>query len=279
MNRLLKTDAMKRLTKKIKNKRGATLVELIATIAILSIVASLSFEAMYMAAEEFRRVKSISECERSISLLQDNLNMYIKNASYIKLVDSTSLPTHYSINDCLNYYIHEVTNNGDAYDNLEDAENVSTDKHIVIFLYRDPSKPFTYTLDKYTVDPTYGPGWETIVTIDNIKEINFSLRQLQSSYDTKSWLLDYAVMSPTDFEMLYSNAGTLEADSLNTDEYSNTEGAYSVMTGTVINNKVYSTSASQLRMCENLPATPSGRPAYDGSRNFIVIKTVPREAK
>lgn len=278
MNRLFKTKAMKRLTKNIKSKRGATLVELIATVAILTIVASLSLEAMYIAAEEYRRVESISECERSISLLQDNLNLYAKNATYIKLVDNSASGNSNVFED-LKDYRDEVTNNDPIeYDNLEDAENTSTHKYIYIFLYRDPNNPFTYTIAKYTKSPTTSPKLEPIVSISNIKEINFSIKKLQSSFNSNSWLFDYAIISPTEFEMLYTKSDTLEEDSLNTDEYSNIQGAYSVMNGTVINNEVEGTSTSQLRMCENLPAT-STRAAYDGSRNFIVIKTVPREAK
>ncbi|MEE1124797.1 MAG: type II secretion system protein [Acutalibacteraceae bacterium] len=278
MNRLLKTKAMKRLTKNVKSKRGATLVELIATVAILTIVASLSLEAMYIAAEEFRRVESISECERSISLLQDNLNLYAKNATYIKLVDN-SASGNLNVFDDMYDYRKEVTLNAPIdYDDLEDAENNSNHNYIYVVLYREPDNPFTYTLAKYTKKTSEMPKWEPIVSISNIKEINFSIKKLQSSHNSNSWLFDYAVIAPTEFEMLYTKANTLKEDSLDTDKYSNTEGAYSVMSGTVINNEVKGTSTSQLRMCENLPATAT-RGAYDGSRNFIVIKTVPREAK
>lgn len=285
MNRLCKTNAMNRLKRKIKSRRGATLVELVATMAILTIVASLSFEAMFIAAEEYRRVASLSECERSISLLQENLNLYVKNASYIRLVDAND-PKYEScvtVGDAMYTYIESTIDSEEKYDDLQDAEHVDGHNYIYIFLYR--SGPFTYKLAKYTEIDEHGFGGTkkditTIMTIDNIKEINFNLRQLISSYGSKSWLLDYAIMSPTDFEMIYSKDGTLAEDSLKTENYDNNSGAYSVMSGTVVNNTVEGTGSGKLRMCENLPAVYPSRPTpYDGSRNFVVIRTVPREGK
>lgn len=277
---------MKRLKRKVKSRRGATLVELIATMTILTIVASLSFEAMFIAAEEYRRVASLSECERSISLLQENLNLYVKNASYIRLVDANTDPKYDScatVDDAMKTYILAAEEETVKYDDMQDAENVDTDQYIYIFLYR--SGPFTYKLAKYTEIDELGFGGykkdiSTIITVDNIKEINFNVRQLVSSYGSKSWLFDYAIMSPTDFEMIYSKDGTLADDSLKTEDYDNNQGAYSVLTGTVINNDVEGTSAGELRICENLPAAPPSRPdTYDGTRNFVVIRTVPREGK
>ena len=47
-----KSGTIRRIGKKAKSKRGATLVELIATVAILAIVSSLSFQAIFIASEQ-----------------------------------------------------------------------------------------------------------------------------------------------------------------------------------------------------------------------------------
>ena len=72
-----KSGTIRRIGKKAKSKRGATLVELIATVAILAIVSSLSFQAIFIASEEYQRATKISECQRSVSLMQRNLDKYI----------------------------------------------------------------------------------------------------------------------------------------------------------------------------------------------------------
>lgn len=283
MNRFIKTDAMKRLTKKVKNKRGATLVELIATVAILSIVASLSFEAIFMASEEYRRVSTMSECERSISLMQENLNLYAKNAENIIFVDNSSNAAATLTNTIEVYPAYRATSG----DPLQDAENQAGDDYIDLVLYR--SGEFTYTIAKYTAVTGQPVKWEEIVTIGNIKEINLHLKKLKSSFDSgtqASYLLDYAIMSPTGFEMSYSRNGNLTAGDLITeenaddkiDDYSSNEGLYSVMTGTVINNMDSWGGLNEIRISEDLPAT-SASSAYKGDCNFVVIRTVPREAK
>ena len=91
MIRVQKTKAIKRLSKNIRSKRGATLVELIATVAILSIVASLSLQAIIVAAEESQRVKIISESQRAISLIEKQINTYARNATRIDMVTYNEL--------------------------------------------------------------------------------------------------------------------------------------------------------------------------------------------
>lgn len=280
MKRLFKTSAMKNLTRKIKTKRGATLVELIAVIAILSIVASLSVEAMYMAAEEYRRVRTVSESERSISLMQENIDLYAKNAVDIDFENYDTYPSTTNINDLLRDYKTVRVGRGSP---LEDAENQPDDDYIDIVLYR--SGDFTYTLCKYTNITGVGDSWEEILTVSNIKEINLDMKKLDSSYSDSggtnaTYMLDYAIMSPTGFEMIYSENKNLDvADAINSGNYSSNEGLYSVMSGTVINNiESWGGATADLRICENVPAT-STTSAYNGTLNFVVIRTVPREAK
>ena len=272
---------MKNLTRKVKTKRGATLVELIAVIAILSIVAGLSVEAMYMAAEEYRRVRTVSESERSISLMQENIDLYAKNAVDIDFENyDTWDPSVYSVEGLLTNY---PTVRATGSDPLQDAENQPSDKYIDVVLYR--SGDFKYTLCKYTNVPGVGASWEEILTVSNIKEINLDMKKLDSSYSDSggtnaTYMLDYAIMSPTGFEMIYSENKNLDvADAINSGNYSSNEGLYSVMSGTVINNiESWGGATADLRICENVPAT-STTSAYNGTLNFVVIRTVPREAK
>lgn len=279
MNKLLKTEAMKRLTKRVKSKRGTTLIELIATVAILSIIASLSFEAMFMAAEEFRRVRAISESERSISLFQDNLNLYAKNAIDIEFVDNSADDTFLS-SDTVYTALRKYIDLRSYTEPLQDAERRTSHKYIDIFIYR--SDDFKYTIGKYKLGSNLP---ETILEVDNIKEVNFALKQLTSSFSnpTKSnYLLDYAVVSPTNFEMTAADkTAVASGDVIDEDNYSNKSGSYSVMTGTVLNNITdpsVATSNHYLRICENLDGVDS-ESDYKGDFNFVVIRTVKREAK
>lgn len=276
MNKLFKTEAMKRLKKSVKSKRGTTLIEMIATVAILAIVASLSFEAMFMASEEFRRVEALSEAERSISLLQDNLNMYAKNATGIKFVDNSG-GTYTDIDDAIQDYIYNASLPG--HDPMQDAENNPADEYIDLFLYR--SGDFTYTLGQYDQTKMTNPQLKTIVEISNIKEINLLIKELSSSCNDASgtnYLFDYAVVSPTGFEMLYSKKDTVSSGNvIDSSNYSSNDGSYSVMTGTVLNN-IKSSSPGSLRMSENT-STLGVAGGYKGDLNFVVIRTVPREAK
>lgn len=278
MTRLFKSDAMKRLTKKCRSKRGTTLVEMIATVAILSIVASLSLEAIAIAGEEFRRVKALSECERSISLFQENVNIYAKNAVRIDLVDVNSingLPSGSDIGATIDWY-KTYTRNGalDSDDVLQDAENDPSDSYIDVFIYR--SGEMSYKIAKIEKNPLNNSmGLKELVTFHNIKEINWVCKQSLGS--ANSVILDYAITSPTDFELLYSQK---PGDTFDTNNYSATEGAYSVMTGMVINNMDISgrRGAAQLRMCEDTSSFSTVGP-YKGDTNFVVIRTVPRVDK
>lgn len=276
MNKLLKTEAMKRLTKSVRNKRGTTLIEMIATVAILAIIASLSFEAMFMAAEEFRRVESISTAERSIALFQENLNLYTKNATKIEFVDNhdKTYGAGTNIDHILQTYIMKRGMGG--LPPLQDAESNPSHEYIDIFVYR--SDDFTYKIGKYTI------GHDTPVTIlelENIKEVNFSLRKLSSSFSNlskSSYLFDYAVVSPTKFEMTYSDKFSVESgEVIDKTKYSDKEGSYSVMTGTVLNN-IEDIPTTTLKISENLNGVASAG-NYKGDFNFLVIRTVPREAK
>lgn len=274
MTRLFKSNAMKSLTKKCRSKRGVTLIEMIATVAILSIVASLSLEAIVIAGEEFRRVQALSECQRSISLFQENVNIYAKNAVSIDMVDTTgvaSLGPSDDISDAITWYRDQ---RNASTDKLQDAEYNVDDQYIDIFIYR--SGEMSYKIAKYDKNPANMTSpLKELVTFHNIKEIDWVCKPSQGTYG--SVIFDYVITSPTDFELLYSRKNVNTFDST---QYNRKRGSYSVMTGTVINNMKSSGIIGNynLRMSEDTSGFTSPD-AYKGDLNFVVIRTVPRVGK
>lgn len=221
-----KSSAIRRIGQKAKSKRGATLVELIATVAILAIVSSLSFQAIFIASEEYQRATKISECQRSISLMQRNLDKYIKTAVKVKFKSSV---TATNITDAINEFVTECNNDPDTDTKLQDADSDANDKYCDYVLYAFVADPvnapdaLSFRLSKYTK----GAGtnsFKPIFTVDNIKEMNFDLKLMNSSPD--SILFDYTMNSMTNFEIINKSIDNNLAD----------KSEYSVAAGSVMNN-------------------------------------------
>lgn len=252
---LLKTDAIRRLGKKSKSKRGATLVELIATVAILAIVASLSFQAIFIASEEYRRVTKLSECQRSISLMQENLNRYAKTAVKIEL---KSYSTATNINQAVNDFRADLIAAGD---NFQDAENNSSDTYVDYILCANVPDPVNepdileFRFMKYNGSTN---GFDTVFSVDNIKEMNFDLKSLHSSArptDKETFLLDYTMTSMTTFEIINRSIA------------SSNQSEYAVVSGIVLNNiKGSPAFAASLRINK------------DNKTHFVYIRTTKRNA-
>lgn len=252
---LLKTDAIRRLGKKSKSKRGATLVELIATVAILAIVASLSFQAIFIASEEYRRVTKLSECQRSISLMQENFNRYVKTAVKIEL---KSYSTATNINQAVNDFRSDLIAAGD---NFQDAENNSSDTYVDYILCANVPDPVNepdileFRFMKYNGSTNV---FDTVFSVDNIKEMNFDLKLLGSSAhpaDKETILLDYTMTSMTTFEII------------NRSIESSNQSEYAVISGIVLNNiKGSPASAASLRINK------------DNKTHFVYIRTTKRNA-
>lgn len=222
----IKTSAIRRIGKKAKSKRGATLVELIATVAILAIVSSLSFQAIFIASEEYRRATKISECQRSISLMQRNLDKYIKTAVKVKFKSSVSAT---DITEAINEFVTDCNNDSDTDTKLQDADSDADDKYCDYVLYAfvaDPTNAPTalsFRLSKYTKSAGTN-AFKEIFTVDNIKEMNFDLKLLNSS--PNSVLFDYTMNSMTNFEIINKSIENDLAD----------KSEYSVAAGSVMNN-------------------------------------------
>lgn len=253
---LLKTDAIRRLGKKSKSKRGATLVELIATVAILAIVASLSFQAIFIASEEYRRVTKLSECQRSISLMQENLNRYAKTAVKVGLISSYDSAAN--INQAVNDFRSDLIAAGD---NFQDAENNSSDTYVDYILCANVPDPVNepdileFRFMKYNGSTNV---FDTVFSVDNIKEMNFDLKLLGSSAhpaDKETILLDYTMTSMTTFEII------------NRSIESSNQSEYAVISGIVLNNiKGSPASAASLRINK------------DNKTHFVYIRTTKRNA-
>lgn len=262
MKKRFVTKTIERLGKKAKSKRGSTLVELIATVAILSIVATLSLQAMFMAAEEYRRAKNISEAQRSISLLQKNLNSYVRNATQIEFLEAAP-------GDTVEQTIANFINSRNAPSStkpLKDHETVDTDKYNSYFLCR--SGTFSYTLYRYS---KYDANYKAIFTVENIKEINFFFKSLESTRDAGAnlqYMLDYTITSPTNKEII--EKAVVSEDIAN--------GDYSISSGVILNRMYGSFSSGgtvKMRMSEGY--LPGG--TTDNSKsNVLFIETVPKIA-
>lgn len=269
MSNFFKTDAIRRLGKKAKSKRGTTLIEMIATLAILTIVATLSLEAMFMAYSEQRRVDNISKSQRSISLMQENLNKYLKTAVDIELCDDYDL-TEPTIEDAIIKFTNDKNSSSDP---LQDYDNPpisgSADNYNDYIFYR--SGTFSYTLAKYyRYHGSESNVFIPIFTVNNIKELKFSFKKLISSGSAEQYIMDYAITSPTNDEFA-------EGKALEKAEYIQS-GEYSIVTGTILNNifgSGVSTAVSTMRMSEGLISDGTN----DGSdRHFVFIRTTPKVA-
>ena len=283
MSSFFRTDTIKRFGKKAKSKRGATLIEMVATLAILTIVATLSLEAMFMAYSEQARITNISESQRSISLMQENLNKYLKTA-----VDM-DLCTGYASEATIDDAIREYTNDRNSSTNpLQDHDIPSVsgdvDDYNDYIFYR--SGTFSYTLAKYY---RYHDGesnvFVPIFTVDNIKELYFSFKKLTSVYSgIEQYIMDYSITSPTNDEFVEGKAiDTDDPRTPDNDILKNIQkGEYSIATGTILNNMYgttgsvsFSTAVPTMRISEGLESDGGN----DGSdKHFLFIRTTPKVA-
>lgn len=281
MSNFFRTDAIKRLGKKAKSKRGATLIEMVATVAILSIVATLSLEAMFIASSEQRRVTNLSEAQRSISLMQENLNKYLKTAVYVELCSGYAGEA--TVEDAIQKFTNDK-NSPSSSDPLQDNDTPdlsgAVDDYNDYIFYR--SGTFSYTLAKYyRYHGGYSNVFVPIFTVDNIKELKFSVKSLGSLNITpgnQQYIMDYAITSPTHIE--FRDGKAVDTDDPNTPEddilKNIQKGEYSIATGTILNN-IYGTSittaVSSLRISEGLASDGSN----DGSdKHFVFIRTTPK---
>ncbi len=289
-----KTDYIKRISRKIKSKKGTTLVEMIATVAILSIVASLSLQALVMAREENRRVDNVSVAQRSISLLQENFNKYLRNAIKIEMIDTDiTYSGCNTVEDALREFVMSRTDvSTPEEDRLADAEaTTDPDEYNDYFLYR--SGTFSYTLAKFRKSYTAADG--TIKTnaivpifeVSNIKEIQFSLKALEGTKigtDTY-YVLDYVATAPTNEELVMtkskSDEGFIPGNWTSNSEFISVmqnnldKSLYSINSGTILNNMYGSggSGTASLKISEGLKDETTFDTTF---KNFVFIRTLPK---
>jgi len=291
------TDYIRRLGKRVtRSKRGSTLVELIATLAILSIVATFSLQAIMIAHEESIRVNNVSVSQRSISLMQENLNKYVKNTVEIDLVNvAENIDTTGTFQKALNDYILTRNTATPPRPFMDHDTSPDTDNYDDYVLYR--SGTFSYTLAKYS---KVAMKFQPVFTVDDIKEINFTFKLLTGTQGAGKgdYEVDYVISSPTGKESVFVKGGgsselrakanapwTYGDDFKQTVKDNLTKGDYSIITGTVLNNMYGDTStASSVRISEGFTTNTSAS-NYDASkdndgsyRNFIVMRILPKTA-
>lgn len=169
----------KHLSKRsVKNKIGATLIELIAVVCILSIASTVSISGLFAMANVAKRGQDLSLCERTSDMISKQLSIYGNTSNYVQSYDSK--PT-------LEAYDESARPSG-----FMDVDNGIGNKSDY-FLYADPNTKYRLILAKFDTssgDPT-GHKLTPIVSIDNVKSIKFDLKQLNT--DEKKYILQYTV--------------------------------------------------------------------------------------
>ena len=165
---MIKNKLKKHLSKRsIKAKAGATLVELIAVVCILSIASTVSISGLFAMANIAKRGQDLSLCERTSDMISKQLSIYGNTSNFVE--SYASKPT-------LEAYEENARPNG-----FMDVDHGTGNKNDY-FLYADPNTKYRLILAKFDTssgDPT-GHKLTPIVSIDNVKSIKFDLKKLNT---------------------------------------------------------------------------------------------------
>ena len=88
---------MKRLRRKLRARRGLTLVEMVAATAVLALLALMLHTGLLMAQNSYRQVTGESERQLLVSTLSDLLANELRYARDV-LTDGTALRLYTSVN-------------------------------------------------------------------------------------------------------------------------------------------------------------------------------------
>lgn len=163
-----------------KSKKGSTLIELVATIAILGIVSSISISALHAMANIAKNGEKISVAQRTCALLSDQFLTYSKSATQI--LKYTEMPDLTIYNDP-----HNLDGFMDA-----DASPPAGDKNDYFISSDGNGNILFQKFDSATC------SLKTITSIDNVKSIVFHVKAL-SIADKR--LLEYTITTTDDYEI------------------------------------------------------------------------------
>lgn len=92
---MIKNKLKKHLSKRsIKAKAGATLVELIAVVCILSIASTVSISGLFAMANIAKRGQDLSLCERTSDMISKQLSIYGNTSNFVESYASNLLSKH-----------------------------------------------------------------------------------------------------------------------------------------------------------------------------------------
>ena len=165
-----------------KSKKGSTLIELVATIAILGIVSSISLSALYAMANIAKNGEKISVSQRTSALLSEQFLVYGNTATAIETY--TSIPTliKYDELNCPDGFMDADADPpvGDKNDYFISADG----KGNILF------QKFDFSTSSYSL--------KTITTVDKVKSIVFRNKTLNIN---NKHLLEYTITTTDDYEI------------------------------------------------------------------------------
>ncbi len=164
-----------------KRKNGSTLIELVAVIAILSIVSTACLSGMFALTKMAKRGQNISESQRICKLLGEQIMLYANTGFDVEAY--TDMPS---------FTVYNETSNPDGF---MDADN-GTGPLIDIFISRDKNHDNTILFQKYN---SLNNNLETLVSVDGIKKVEFTVEALGTT--TKKFILRYKMMTVYNYEI------------------------------------------------------------------------------
>lgn len=164
-----------------KRKNGSTLIELVAVIAILSIVSATCLSGMFALTKMAKRGQDISESQRICKLLGEQILLYACTGSDAEAYEEMPAMNKYD----------EVSYAG----GFMDADH-DTGPLIDIFISRDRENANTILFQKYN---SSNNNLETLVSVDGIKKVDFTVDKL--STETEKFMLRYKITTVYDYEI------------------------------------------------------------------------------
>ena len=153
-----------------KSRAGATLIELVAAIAILGIVSSTCLAGMFALTKLAKRGQDISEAQRMCALIGEQFAVYGNTASDLKSYSTMPTMTKYSVTNTSGFM---------------DCDHGIGD-NIDMFIYSP--KEGTIAFSAYNAVTN---SLDTITTVDNISKIEFSVFKLNGVSD--KFVLEYTI--------------------------------------------------------------------------------------
>lgn len=170
----------KNLTRKVKNKKGATLIELLAVVCILGIVVTLSFSAVFSAVVQVKKCAEISSAQKASALVQYYITVYGKAADQVKSFDAELLYEEYD----------EVLDKG-----FQDHESNPTEHPFNDLFFRIDDKS-QFSISRFVMNAGLSHGTETLLTLEGIESIDFRCTNISGA---NKYVLNYTVITSSGY--------------------------------------------------------------------------------